>query len=106
MILQEMRSFPLHHVTSPLAPGAPSLVPRVDQTVPGDVVPEGVPSKTEAHMDSAPEGASHESLVQLDHPPATVYPDISVDNGLSASGWPQRNAGLQARACEDLTFAH
>jgi hypothetical protein len=59
----------------------------------GDVVPEGVPSKTEAHIDSAPEGASHDNLVQLDHSPATVNSNNSVDNGLSASGQPQRNVG-------------
>ncbi len=83
----------LNIITSPLAPGAPSPIPSVVQTMPGDVVPEGVPSKTEAHMDSAPEGASHESLVQLDHSSATVIPINSVDNGLSASGRPQRNVG-------------
>ncbi len=44
-------------------------------------------------MDSAPEEASHEILVQLDHSPATVIPFNSVDNGLSASGRPQRNVG-------------
>jgi hypothetical protein len=84
------------NITSSLAPGAPSSVPSVDQTVPGDVVLEGVPSKTEGdtqHMDSAPEGASHESLVQLDHSPASVNPDFSVNNGLSASGRPQHNVG-------------
>jgi hypothetical protein len=81
------------NITSPLAPGAPSPVPSVVQTMPGDVVPEGVPSDTEAQMDSAPEGASHESLVQLDHSPATVIPINSVDNGLSASGRPQHNVG-------------
>jgi hypothetical protein len=59
----------------------------------GDVVPEGVPCKTEAHMDSAPEGASHEGLVQLDHSPATVNPNNSVNNGLSASGRPRCNVG-------------
>jgi hypothetical protein len=77
-----------NNITSLLAPGAPSPVPSVVQTMPGDVVPEGVPSETEMHMDSAPEGTSHESLVQLDHSPATVIPINSVDNGLSASGWP------------------
>ncbi len=82
-----------NNATSPLAPGAPSSVPSVVQTMPGNVVPEGVPSKTEAHMDSAPDGASHESLVQLDHSPATVTPNNSVDNGLSASGLPQHNVG-------------
>jgi hypothetical protein len=61
--------------------------------MPGYIVPERVPSKTEAHMDSALEGASHESLVQLDHSPATVIPINSVDNGLSASRWPQPNVG-------------
>jgi hypothetical protein len=76
------------NITSPLAPGAPSSVPSVVQTMPGDVVPEGVPSETEAHMDSALKGASHESLVQLDHSPATVIPINSVNNGLSASGQP------------------
>ncbi len=54
------------NITSPLAPGAPSLVPSVVQTMPGDVVPEGVSSKTKAHLDSGPEGASHECLVHLD----------------------------------------
>jgi hypothetical protein len=44
-------------------------------------------------MDSAPEGASHESLVQLDHSPTIIIPMNSVDNGLSASGWPQRDVG-------------
>ncbi len=83
----------LNNITSPLALGAPSPVPSVVQTMPGDVVPEGVPSKTEAHMDSATKGASDESLVQLDHSPATVIPINSVANGLSASGWPQRNVG-------------
>jgi hypothetical protein len=40
-------------------------------------------------MDSAPEGASHETLVQLDHSPAAVIPINSVEkNGLSASGRP------------------
>ncbi len=82
-----------NNITSPLAPGAPSPVPSVFQTMKGGVVPEGVPSKTEAHIDSAPEGASHESQVQLDHSPATVIPINSVDNGLSASGWPQCNVG-------------
>ncbi len=56
-------------------------------------MPEGVPSKTEEHMDSAKERASHESLVQLDHSLATVDPNNSVNNGLSASGQPQRNVG-------------
>ncbi len=77
-----------NNITSPLAPGAPSPVPSVVQTIPGNVVPEGVPSETEAHMDSALEGASHISLVQLDHSPATVIPINSVDNGLSVYGWP------------------
>jgi hypothetical protein len=82
-----------NNITFHLAPGAPSPVPSVVQTMPGDIVPEGVPSVTEAHMDSVPEGGSHESLVQLDHSPAIVIPINSVDNGLSASGWPQRNVG-------------
>jgi hypothetical protein len=82
-----------NNITSPLAPSAPSPVTSVVQTMPGDVVPEGVPSETEAQMDSAPEGASHESLVQLDHSPATVIPINSVDNGLSASGQPRHNVG-------------
>jgi hypothetical protein len=77
-----------NNITSSLAPGAPCPVPSVVQTMPGDIVPEGVPSETEALMDSAIEGASHESLVQLDHSPATVIPINSVDNGLSASGQP------------------
>jgi hypothetical protein len=82
------------NITSPLAPGAPSSVPSVVQSIPGDVVPEGVPSKTEVHMDASPEGVSHESLVvQLDHSPATVNPNNSVDNGLSASRRPQHNVG-------------
>ncbi len=82
-----------NNITSLLAPGAPSSVPSVVQTMPGDVVPEGIPSETEAHMDSAPVGDSHESLVKLDHSPATVVPITSVDYGLSASGWPRRNVG-------------
>ncbi len=81
------------NITSPLAPDAPSSVLSVVQTMPGDVVPEGDPSKTKAHVDSAPEGASHESLDQLDHSSATVIPINSVDNGLSASGRPQHNVG-------------
>ncbi len=82
-----------NNITSPLAPGASSPVPSVVQTMPGDVVAEGVPSETEAHMDSAPEEASHESLVQLDQSPATVISMNFVDNGLSASGRPWRNVG-------------
>ncbi len=61
---------PLHNgllisTTSPLLWLAPSPVPSVVQTMPGDVVPEGVPSVTEAQMDSAPEGASWYNLIIL-----------------------------------------
>jgi hypothetical protein len=87
-----------NNITSSLVPGAPSSVPNFDQTMPGKVVPEEVPSKPEGdtqHMDSALEGASHESLVQLDQSSATVNPDNynSVNNGLSSSGQPQCNVG-------------
>ncbi len=61
--------------------------------MPGGVIPEGISYKIEVHMDSAPEGASHESLVQLNHSPATVSPDNSASNGLSASRWPQHDVG-------------
>jgi hypothetical protein len=82
-----------NNITSPLAPSAPSPVSSIVQTMPGDIIPEGAPSKTEARMESAPEGASHESLVQLDHSPATVIPITSVDNALSASGQLKCNVG-------------
>ncbi len=76
------------NITSPLAPGAPAQSPVLFEQCQEMLYQKGVPSKTEAHMDSDPEGASHESLVQLDHSPATVIPINSVDNGLSASGRP------------------
>jgi hypothetical protein len=89
--------------TSPVAPHPLCSDSNVDQAASGDIVPDGIlnsgsPFNTDSEgatkqKDSAPEGASQETLVHLDHSTTTVISEVSVNNGLSASGRPRRNVG-------------
>jgi hypothetical protein len=89
--------------TSPVAPHPLHSDSNVDQAASGDIVPDGIPnSSSPFNTDSegvikqkysAPEGASQETPVHLDHSKTTVIPEVSVDNGLSASGRLQCNVG-------------
>ncbi len=89
--------------TSPVPPHPLCSDSNVNQAASGDIVPDGIPNSgspfnTDSEgaikqKDSAPEGASQETLVHLDHSTTTVIPEVSVENGLSASGRPQCNVG-------------
>ncbi len=89
--------------TSPVAPHPLCSDSNVDQAASGDIVPDGIPNSgspfntdsegATKQKDSAPEGASLETLVHLDHSTTTVIPEGPVNNGLSASGWPLCNVG-------------
>jgi hypothetical protein len=97
-----------NNITSPLAPGAPSSVLSVDQTVPGNIVPEGVLSK-KREIQSIWILLQRELLMRA-WSNLIILQLLSTLIFLSTMvSLPQDSHDIMlviARACKDLTFAN